>query len=98
MGKPNLDEEMVKLADKVNKKRRLELISIYNNTEMFRHIKRLKDTGVYAGGNKSKTMRAVASYPVEVDEFFQKIYGEEYYKDENFFRNRHPEWRIVEKI
>lgn len=97
MAKIDLDEKIAKIADKVNKKRRQELISIYNNTDLFRTLKRIKDNKIFNKGNKSKTMRAIASYPVEVDMFFQKLYGDEYYKDPDFFTKHYPEWLVIDR-
>ena len=37
----------------------------------------------------------VATIPIEVDQWFVKMYGEDYYKDPDFFIKRHPEWRVT---
>lgn len=37
----------------------------------------------------------IASVPLVVDQFFVKLYGNEYYKDKDFFEH-YPEWKVVE--
>jgi len=37
----------------------------------------------------------IASVPLIVDQFFVKIYGDEYYKEKDFFEH-YPEWKVVE--
>jgi hypothetical protein len=34
--------------------------------------------------------------PVEVDKFFSDVYGEDYYKDPDFFRKHAPEWMVFD--
>lgn len=92
----NFTNEVVKLADRVNKKRRQELIDIYDSTSVFKALNYVRSQQVYDKGNKSKTMRKVASMPIEVDMFFTKIYGEDYYKDKDFFRKYAPEWTTID--
>lgn len=92
-----VDEAIRNVADSINKKRRQELIDIYNNSDIFKELNRIKASNEFTKGSKSKVWRKVATIPVEVDLFFQKIYGEEYYKEKDFFTKFHPEWLVVDK-
>lgn len=97
MENKKIQESIVKIADAINNKRREELFQVYDSTDLFREIKRIKDQGIYKHGNKSKTMRKIATIPQEVDIFFTKIYGENYYKEKDFFTKYHPEWIVIDK-
>lgn len=86
-----------KVADSINKKRREELIETFNDRDLLQEIHRTRLSGTFDHGNKSKSMRKVASIPFEVDQFFQKIYGVDYYKDKDFFDKFAPEWKVTNK-
>lgn len=90
-----VDDALVKVADSINEKRRQELFKIYENADVFKELARIRDAGTYDKGNKSKSMRLLASLPVEVDAFFSKVYGDDYYKDPSFFKTRFTEWTVV---
>jgi len=94
----NFQEQVVKLADRVNKKRRQELINIYDSTSVFKALQYVREQQIYDRGNKSKTMRKIASMPIEVDAFFSKIYGEDYFKEKDFFRRIAPEWTVIDPV
>lgn len=97
--KLNIIEATVKIADAVNKKRRNEIFQIYNKKNFFNeYIKNARESGQFQKGNKSKTMRKVASFPLEVDQFFTKVYGRDYYKDPKFFTKHHPEWMVIDPL
>lgn len=94
----NIDNVIQKIADNINKKRREEIFHIYSADNSFwKEIRDAKNYQMYERGNKSKTMRKVASMPIEVDTFFTKVYGPDYYKDKDFFRKYHPEWSVVKQ-
>lgn len=92
-----MTEAIQKVADSINKKRREELIETFNDRDLLQELHRTRLSGEFDTGNKSKTMRKVASIPVEVDHFFQKIYGPDYYKDKDFFDKFAPEWKVTNK-
>lgn len=92
----NFTEQVVKLADRINKKRRQELINIYDSTSVFKALEYIREQKVYEKGNKSRSMRKIASLPIDVDLFFQKIYGEDYYKEKDFFTRIAPEWAVID--
>ncbi len=94
----NLQEEIRKLADKVNKKRRQELITIYDSTSTFKALDYIRSQQIYDKGNKTKTMRKIASLPIDVDRFFAKIYGEDYFKEKDFFTRIAPEWTVIDPL
>lgn len=91
-----MPNELIKIADAVNAKRRQELIDIYDTGDMLKEIAKTRESGEYDKGNKSKSMRKIASIPVEVDIFLTKLYGEDYYKDPSFFKTRFTEWAVVD--
>lgn len=97
--KKTLSDHLVKLADSVNRKRQLEIFQIYSkNNDFDKYIAEAKAKGTFEKGNKSKSMRKIASFPVEVDAFFTKVYGEDYYKDPEFFTKLHLEWSVIDKL
>lgn len=88
---------VAKVADKVNAKRRKEVLNIYRNGAVFDFIKKARKSEVYQEGKKGGVrMRKVATVPTEVDVFFSRIYGNDYYKDPDFFTKKHQEWRVVD--
>lgn len=94
-----VDDAVRKLADNVNAKRQQEIYQIYaGKNEFDEYIGKAREFGTFEKGNKSRSMRKIASFPVEVDLFFIKVYGENYYKDPNFFQKTHPEWRVVNHL
>lgn len=91
-----LTPAITKLANSVNAKRQQEIFNIYSHTTEFdNYVNEVKDKGTFEKGNKSKSMRKIASFPMGVDAFFTKVYGEDYYKDPNFFKKTHPEWAVI---
>lgn len=95
MPTPDFDKTIGKIADRINKKRREELMSFYSdNNEFSEYIKDARNFETFKKGNKSGSMKKVASMPQVVDQFFTKVYGENYYKDPNFFIKHAPEWGV----
>jgi hypothetical protein len=84
------------IAETINKKRRAELFKIYDTAGHFKALEYIRSQHVFDKGNKSKSMRKLASYPIYVDEFFTKVYGKDYYKDPDFFVKYAPEWLVVD--
>jgi hypothetical protein len=81
-----------KIADAINARRRKEVLDIYSNYAWFKPIlEARKDEKFKKGG---KAMRKVATIPFEVDHFFCRVYGEDYYKDPDFFVKLHSEWSV----
>jgi hypothetical protein len=92
-------QQLVNLADRVNKKRREEIMHIYSgNTAFTDYIRHSKLNKIFNKGNKSKTMRKIASMPIEVDHFFMKVYGKDYYKEKDFFTKYAPEWLVIDDL
>lgn len=91
------DKAINKVVERINNKRRQELIQIYSNDKVWEYVRQIKNMGLYDGGSKSKVWKKVASMPLEVDLFFTRVYGEDYYKDPDFFEKHHPEWKVSEK-
>ena len=88
---------LYKVAEKVNAKRRREVLSIYRNSSVFDFIKNTRKSGEFQEGKKDGVrMRKVATVPVEVDVFFSRLYGADYYKNPDFFTKMHQEWRVVD--
>lgn len=91
------NDAIVAIAEKVNKTRRAEaLSSLISGAGLWEEFARYKMENTFTKGNKSKTMRKIAALPVEVDLFFSKVYGEDYYKDKSFFKNHYPEWLVID--
>lgn len=88
---------VIKVAEMINNRRRKELLRIYLNDSIFDHIKSVRKSGVFDEGKRQGVrMRKVASLPIEVDMFFSRVYGQDYYKDPDFFTKVHSEWRVVD--
>ncbi len=95
----SLDNSIRNLADKINAKRQDEIRQIYSGKNSFdEYICMAREHGIFEKGNKSKSMRKIATFPVELDLFFTKVYGENYYKDPDFFQKVAPEWRVVKHV
>lgn len=91
------DDAVGKIADNINATRRAELTRIFTGQDGFlQSLKRMRDSGEYEKGNKSGSMRKLASMPLVVDQFFTDLYGEDYYKDPDFFTKRFQEWAVVD--
>ncbi len=90
-------DAIAKIAEDINRKRRTELFSVFrSSSEVQKYLATLKKSGAYKNGSRSKVWRKVASMPVEVDKFFSDVYGEDYYKDPDFFRKHAPEWMVFD--
>jgi hypothetical protein len=91
------DEAIKKIADDINKKRRQELITHFLtwDSPVKQYVLEAKKQGIYDKGSKSKVWRKIASMPYEVDQFFTRVYGPDYYKDKHFF-DKFPEWKVID--
>jgi hypothetical protein len=86
-----------KVADRINAKRRRELIEIYSGNTVFKdYVQDARKYKTFVEGNKSKSMRKIASMPMEVDAFFSRVYGNDYYKEKDFFTKHAPEWSVID--
>ncbi len=95
----NFDEAIEKIARKINEKRRDELLTIFNKKTIYSDfIKKVKMLGLYDKPSKSKVWRKIAELPLEVDHFFTRVYGPDYFKDKDFFTKYYTEWRVTDKI
>lgn len=89
-------ETIRKVAEDINKKRREELATLFfQDTRWSRYLKQIRESQQYKYGSKSKVWRKIASMPTEVDMFFTKVYGADYYKDKNFFKKYAKEWQTI---
>jgi hypothetical protein len=96
MNEGKLKDSFIKVADKINQKRRQEIFDLYANKDGFLSaLKKIRDSERYRKGSKSKVWRLVASYPEVVHDFFRKVYGEDYYKDKDFFKKYGREWLTI---
>ena len=67
----NMNDAIRKIADDINNRSRTRLLTYLNNpTEFSNYVREAKQMGTFQKGNKSKTMRKVASMPMEVDNLF----------------------------
>lgn len=89
----------IKIADRINAKRRAELFQAMDKSNpVFKHLDQLRRQRVFKDGSKDKVYRKIASMPIEVDLFFSRVYGNDYYKDKDFFTKRHAEWAVIGKL
>lgn len=93
----NLDDALSNIIETINDRNTLTQNIIVNNRmdDDYALNKHVRDQGTYQKGDLRSGRRLIASLPTEVDRFFSKVYGREYYKDKQFFIKRHPEWRVV---
>lgn len=91
-----LKQSIINVADMINRKRRAELLKVYESADIAKALHKMRESHIYDKGSKSKSMRKIASYPIEVDHFFTKVYGPDYYKDKDFFSKHHKEWLVVD--
>lgn len=85
-----------KVAEKINQTRRMEIMNlIESNHPIHEYLHNIRNSEVFAKGNKSKSMRKIATVPAVVDTFFTKIYGKDYYKDPSFFTKHYQEWAVL---
>lgn len=90
---------MKKVIERVNNDRRKELFDALNGSEILReqlHYDRVHDT--YKYGSRDKTWRKIATIPAEVDAFFCRLYGPDYYKDKDFFTKKYTEWNTIDPL
>jgi hypothetical protein len=89
----NFKQAIGKIADAINETRRNELIKSFTNKDGFLEaIKKLKRRPNAAKAKGKARWRLHASMPAIVDDFFEAMYGKEYYKDRDFFKKHYPEW------
>lgn len=92
----NYNEAIRKIAENINKRRRAEIFKFFfENTDFSKYIQEVKKSGINKKRQGKAHWRKIASMPTEVDEFFQKIYGKNYYKDKDFFIKHAPEWMTL---
>jgi len=92
----DIKEAIGKVADRINHRRRTELLNILDGkSALYAYAKRMRELQVFNHGNKSKSMRKIASMPAEIDAFFTKLYGPDYYKERDFFDRFASEWKVV---
>lgn len=73
-------------------------MKIYSQDSLiWKTIRDVKAHNIYTKGNKSKSMRKIASLPEEVDVWFTHLYGADYYKDKDFFTKIAPEWSVIDR-
>jgi hypothetical protein len=91
----NFKEALGKIADSINQQRRQEVIKAFSsNTPLKQYVDEAKSKGLHRKPKGAANYRLVASMPESVDKFFTDVYGENYYKDPDFFK-KFPEWATV---
>jgi hypothetical protein len=85
-----------KVNEKLLDKRLEELLSVYQDPAFLGQNYEERKLGINNKGSKSKVYRKIASVPIEIDAFFTRIYGADYYKDKKFFK-KFPEWLTVKE-
>lgn len=85
-----------KVNERLLDNRLQELLSVYQDPAFLGKNYEERKYGVNNKGSKSKVYRKIASLPIEIDAFFARTYGEDYYKDKKFFK-QFPEWLTVEE-
>ena len=87
-------ERILKKAIQVNnQKQHYEMLNILNNkTGFMNELARIRAEQTYR--KSGKATRLVASVPEEVHTFFIKVFGQDYYKDKDFFTKRFSEWSV----
>ena len=98
MGKiSNFDEAIQKIASNINKKRADEILTfVHKKTWFSEYMKKVRNAGG-SKPSKSKVWKKIAEMPMEVDHFFVRLYGPDYFKDKDFFK-RFPEWTTTKDI
>lgn len=93
-------QALKKIADDINKKRRDEILKAMTDTKhpVREYVAKMRRLRMFDKGSKSKVWRKIAEMPIEVDRFFTKMYGEDYYKDKDFFTKLYPEWRVIDVL
>lgn len=92
----DFEEAILKVANKVNSQRRKELRDVYTNRSEFKEFLR-KHKQYYEHPKGGAHWRLHASFPVVVDDFFSNMYGQDYYKDPDFFKKHYPEWLAIDE-
>lgn len=85
-----------KVNERLLDNRLQELLSVYQDPAFLGQNYEERKQGVNNKGSKSKVYRKIASLPIEIDHFFTRMYGADYYKDKKFFK-QFPEWLTVEE-
>lgn len=84
-----------KVIDAINKKREREFVEANDpNGIIQKYIQDQKKNAGYKRTGKAGWIK-IASIPYVVDQWFIKNYGEDYFKDKDFFE-RFPEWKVID--
>jgi len=82
------------VANLINEKRRQELFKLYYTKNEFKdYIENFKKNKLDPR-SKSKVWKKIATMPKIVDEYFQKTYGVNYFRDKDFFDRWGKEWKL----
>lgn len=85
-----------KVVEAINRKRQKQIEDAYDPQGIVQtQLTEEKRTRWYQAPVGKAGWQKIATIPIEVDQWFVKMYGEDYYKDPDFFTKRHPEWRVT---
>ncbi len=87
-----------KVIEAINHKRQRAITEAYNpKGEIQTVLTEEKKNRWYQKPVGQAGWQKIASIPMEVDQWFTKMYGADYYKNPDFFTKMYPEWRVVAK-
>lgn len=91
------DRALKKIVNSINRKRQAQIEEAYDDEGVTQSVL-LEDKKAHWDKNPAGKAgwQKIASIPMEVDRWFTKVYGADYYKDPEFFTKKHPEWRVVD--
>jgi hypothetical protein len=101
--KPDDAQVLRNIADKINAKRRAELLAIQNGHAGFlKELHEVRESEIFKHGNKDKSARLVASIPYTYWKFLENLYesqtgSKKFHEDIKFMRENCPEFLVVHK-
>ena len=93
----DVQKAVKKVVEAINRKRQKQIEEAYDPQGVVQaHLTEEKRSRWYQNPVGKAGWQKVATIPVEVDRWFVKMYGEDYYKDPDFFRKHAPEWMVFD--
>jgi len=84
-----------KVVEAINRKRQRQIEAAYDpNGDIQAKLLEEKKNRWYQKPVGKAGWQKIATIPAEVDHWFTKVYGPDYYKEKDFFTKRHPEWLV----
>lgn len=91
------EKALKKIVDSINKRRQAQVEAAYDENGFIQSVITEDKKEHWDKNPVGKAgWQKIASIPLEVDRWFSKFYGADYYKDPEFFTKKHPEWRVVD--